>query len=173
VEMEAIALSRLGNLYDCILKDQSRAKQNFMRSLQLAGSLQPRVFHHEEWYKLAAIATERYQTEYVDKEEQERAKERAPYLTELKKELEEIKKEEEKGAVPLLKYIYKTWPPKDKRNKPPQLTTDPKIQKQALKKAIVHYHPDKQNVKLHGMKWFVLAEEITKVLTRKYEYFKC
>ena len=73
--------------------------------------------------------------------------------------------------MPLLEHIYKMWPPKDKRHKLPKLTTEG--QKQALKKAIVHYHPDKQDVKLHGKKWFIFAEEITKVLTRKYECFKC
>lgn len=34
IEMEAIARSRLGHLYDSVLKDQIRAKENFMMSLQ-------------------------------------------------------------------------------------------------------------------------------------------
>ncbi|CAL4130751.1 unnamed protein product, partial [Meganyctiphanes norvegica] len=114
------------------------------------------------WYKLTAAAGERYQKEYQEKEEKEKAKERAPYLKELKKELEELKKEEVKGSVPLLTYIYKTWPPKDKKNKLKELTTDPENIKKALRMAILHYHPDKQDLTCYGMKWVVLAEEITK-----------
>ena len=44
VEMEAIALSRLGNLYHQVLKDKMRAKTNFMRCIELATSMYPRTF---------------------------------------------------------------------------------------------------------------------------------
>ena len=36
IEVEAIALSRLGSVYDKILKDKIRAKTYFTRSIQLA-----------------------------------------------------------------------------------------------------------------------------------------
>ena len=42
----------------------------------------------------------------------------------------------------------------------------------SLQKAVIHYHPDKVDVKEHGMKWKVLCEEIEKILTRKYESYK-
>lgn len=47
VEMEAIALSRLGNVNDKILKDKLKAKAYFRRSIQLALSLHPRIFDAE------------------------------------------------------------------------------------------------------------------------------
>ena len=47
MEVEAIALSRLGSVYDKILKDKIRAKTYFRRSIQLAMSLHPRTFDNE------------------------------------------------------------------------------------------------------------------------------
>lgn len=45
--------------------------------------------------------------------------------------------------------------------------------KELLRKAIVAYHPDKQQASSSALsKWQVLAEEITKQLTKKYECFK-
>lgn len=50
MEVEAIALSRLGSIYDKILKDKFRAKTYFRRSIQLAMSLHPRTFDSEGKY---------------------------------------------------------------------------------------------------------------------------
>ena len=47
IEVEAIALSRLGSVYDKILKDKIRAKTYFTRSIQLAMTLHPRTFDSE------------------------------------------------------------------------------------------------------------------------------
>ena len=44
-EMEAIALSCLGHVYDKVLKMKVKAKENFMRSIQLAESLHPKTFN--------------------------------------------------------------------------------------------------------------------------------
>ena len=47
MEVEAIALSRLGNINDKILKDKLKAKAYFRRAIQLAMSLHPRTFDSE------------------------------------------------------------------------------------------------------------------------------
>ena len=47
VEMEAIAMSRLGSVYDKVLKLKSRAKLYFKICMQLATSMQPRNFSGE------------------------------------------------------------------------------------------------------------------------------
>jgi len=72
--------------------------------------------------------------------------------------------------------IYKEFPPKrkDQELKGKKQKTVPHDEvKKRLQKAILHYHPDKQDEKEHGMKWKVLCEEITKLFTRRYECFKC
>ena len=47
VEMEAIALSRIGRVYDKVLKMKSKAKENFRRSIGLALTMLPRTFNSE------------------------------------------------------------------------------------------------------------------------------
>jgi len=47
VEVEAMAVSRLGELYDKVLKLKSRAKDYFKLCIQLAVSMQPRNFSGE------------------------------------------------------------------------------------------------------------------------------
>ena len=47
VEVEAIALSRLGRLYDRVFKLKYKASENYKRAIQLAFSLHPRSFNKE------------------------------------------------------------------------------------------------------------------------------
>ncbi len=47
VEREAVAASRLGKLYDQVLKIKYKAKEYFQHCMQLAHSLTPRVFTSE------------------------------------------------------------------------------------------------------------------------------
>ena len=76
----------------------------------------------------------------------------------------------------LLLHIYKTFPPKNKGHKPPPEKELKAMSKKELKKifqkAVLHYHPDKQDAEVHGMKWKVFCDEITKTLTRVYECYK-
>lgn len=44
--------------------------------------------------------------------------------------------------------------------------------KAVLKKAVVHYHPDRSEPEVNGMKWKVFCEEVCKLLTARYESFK-
>ena len=55
VEIEAIALSRLGGVYDKVLKIKYKAKEYLMRSMQLAHSMHPRTFNTEGLYMLLNI----------------------------------------------------------------------------------------------------------------------
>ena len=48
--MEAIALSRIGRVYDEVLKKKDKAKEYFRRSVQLAHSLHPRTFNSQGIY---------------------------------------------------------------------------------------------------------------------------
>ena len=44
LEMEAIAHSKIGELYDKVLKQKDKARLNFKRSIILANSMSPRNF---------------------------------------------------------------------------------------------------------------------------------
>ena len=66
VEREAIAESRLGVVYDKVLKMSSRAKAYFTHSFKLAESLKLRVFTTQDWYKDCSKALKKYQDERDD-----------------------------------------------------------------------------------------------------------
>ena len=78
-----------------------------------------------------------------------------------------------KGNEDVLKFVYKKFPPKDKKKKLnlPNPVSHEKMKK-CLQKAVCHYHPDNVDGEKHGKKWKVLSEEICKVLTQRYEQMK-
>ena len=105
---------------------------------------------------------EKYQQEDRWKETKEREKIRAPIRAELKEELDELKKVSGKSASDLVDLIYaKHSPKRGTKSESPEL-------KPRLKQALLHFHPDKQDLEAHGLKWMVLAEEITVLLTYHY-----
>ncbi|XP_067650439.1 uncharacterized protein [Haliotis asinina] len=176
LEMEAIAHSRLGRVYDRILKIRSKAKENYRYSLDLAQSMEPRNFQTEEWFKMAAAALQRFQQETVMGEEERRWKQKEAILKQMTREVTALKRQFTlRNKFEFLQYVYKTFPPKnplhvlaDIKEKYPTYT----MLKKLYQKAITHYHPDKADVERDGKKWKVLSEEITKYLTQHYENMK-
>lgn len=180
IEQEAIAESRLGVVYDKVLKLTHRAKDYFNHTMQLVESMKPRVFTSCDWYKECVTTLQRYQEEVRQRDEEEERKVRAKYLEELKEELEDIKKNNT-SAVALIKHVYTSYPPKSSSWEKPadnemtkwdSLERGTKDYKKLLVKALAVFHPDKVDDKEHGMKWKVLSEEITKMITNYYESTK-
>ncbi|XP_063423023.1 uncharacterized protein LOC134707306 [Mytilus trossulus] len=178
VELEAIALSRMGRVYDKILKLKYKAKEYLMRSIQLAHSMHPRTFHGEDWFKECSDILERYQRETVQEEDSKWQKEKEELMKELSKEMKDIEKNDKKDSEDFLKFVYRVFPPKNPEHKllgiprKKGVHLDSPVLKKILQKAIVHFHPDRVNADKHGKAWKVIAEEITKCLTRRYECLK-
>ena len=177
IEQEAIAESRLGVVYDKVLRMTLRAKGYFTHCFELAESLKPRMFTTCEWYKNCTTALQKYQEEARQRDEEEKRKARAGFLDELSKELADIGAHKRR-AVKLIKFLYVNYPPKNPAWKKPsdedmekwsELDSDSKEYKKLLVKALSVYHPDKVDENLYGMKWKVLCEEIRKMLTYHYE----
>jgi len=180
LEQEAIAESRLGVVYDKVLKLTHRAKTYFNHTLQLVESMKPRVFTSHDWYKECVATLQRYQEEVRQRDEEEKRKVRAKYLEELSEELADIKKNNT-SAIALIKHVYTNYPPKasswekpsdDDMGKWESMKSGTKEFKKLLLKALAVFHPDKVDEKEHGMKWKVLSEEITKLITNYYENTK-
>lgn len=97
----------------------------------------------------------------------------------MKSELEKLNESKsnwKESGDQFLMFIYETHPPKTKCKVPKKndVIGQPKEKlKKLFQKAVISYHPDKQNVEKFGMKWKVLSEEITKLLTNFYEVYKC
>lgn len=84
------------------------------------------------------------------------------------------KKFEGKDGEFLLHVIQKLPPKRDL--KLPKKSELKKASRKELKKlflkAVACYHPDKQDIDVHGKKWRVLCQEITKSFTCLYERYK-
>lgn len=180
IEQEAIAESRLGVVYDKVLKITLRAKAYFTHSFELAESLKPRMFTSHQWYKDCTAALKRYQDEARERDEQEKQKARAKFMEELSTELEDLRSRKS-SAISFIKHLYLNYPPKtpswkkpsdDEMKKWKSMDKKSKDYKKVLTKALGVYHPDKVDEKVYGMKWKVLCEEITKMLTFHYEETK-
>ena len=177
IEQEAIAESRLGVVYDRVLRMTLRAKAYFTHSFELAESLKPRVFTSQDWYKDCTTTLKKYQDEARLRDEQEQQKARAAFLEELSDELADIGSHQSR-AVDLIKYVYSNYPPKQPSWQKPsdedmekweELESDSRDYKKLLIRALGFYHPDKVDEKIHGMKWKILCGEITKMLNDHYE----
>lgn len=171
VESEARAYSRLGALFNTVLKVNSQAKKNFKRCMELAATLQPRNLSGIDWFDVAAAAVLKYQEEAVRRDDEQKQRERQPFLEELKDELAALEVAAGKGSEALLAHVYEKHVPKDETQR---LNKDATRKKQLLN-AVRHYHPDKvgastATAKTHEeKKLVVLYEEITKRLTKVYD----
>ncbi|KAJ8305731.1 hypothetical protein KUTeg_016276 [Tegillarca granosa] len=174
MEMEAIALSRLGVVYDKVLKLKPKAKECFMASVRLAESMHPRTFNTTDWYIESTSTLKRYQQETVQHEEEEKAKERAEIKEKMKEELNALDKDNSNMQnKEFLKHLYNKYKPKNSNHIFEEFNEDSSVEtKKRLQKAIVHFHPDKVNAEEHGWEWKIMTEEITKYLTRRYEVIK-
>ncbi|XP_050391723.1 uncharacterized protein LOC126810603 [Patella vulgata] len=175
IEMEAIAHCRIGKVYDKILKLKDRARQYYTKCIELANTLIPRTVYDEEWYRLATSILQQYQQEDLQKEEEKKRQERQAIKDRLKDKLDEMNtKFADSSKADFLRYVYKTFPPKNKKHTLGEIPEQPEPNdlKKLYQKAVVHYHPDKIDVNVHGIEWKVMSEEIVKVLTSHYEYFK-
>ena len=180
LEQEAIAESRLGVVYDKVLKLTLRAKAYFTHSFELAQSLKPRVFTSQDWYRDCIRTLKKYQDEARQRDDEEQQKARAAFLEELSEELADI--ESYKGrAADLIKHVYSNYPPKHPSWQKPsdedmskwgEMESGSRDYKKLLLKALGFYHPDKVDENIHGMKWKVLCQEITKMLNHHFEETK-
>eukprot|EP00727_Mastigamoeba_balamuthi_P003380 m51a1_g13039 hypothetical protein (130) ;mRNA; f:57-446 len=118
-----------------------------------------------DWYEAATEALQRYQRESALRDEEERARERQPYLDQLVEELRELEAAAKQGDQELLDHVYLKHPPTDGSTKP----TGKGMAKMLLL-AIAHYHPDRQIQ--HDKKWQVLCEVIAKLLSAHYQVYK-
>ncbi|XP_076453844.1 uncharacterized protein LOC143288991 isoform X2 [Babylonia areolata] len=175
LEMEAMALSALGRVFDKILKLKDRAKACLMKVLELANAMIPRAFTGEEWFEFARSTVERYQQEQVRSTEQQHQKEREEFLKQIKDEVDTLQKNhKDMTKLKFLKFVYSTHPPKNPAHKMKEVSDSPEFSElqKLYQRAVIHYHPDKADVEKHGKTWKVLCEEITKLLTSHYEFFK-
>jgi hypothetical protein len=133
--------------------------------------MQPRVLDHVPWYAEAAELVKAHQEHLARHESSTKAAADAPFLEELGPVLAELKSKSEEGHLALMEYVYSAHPPKKPAHKRETVVDDePVSMKIQLKKALIHYHQDKN--KDHGRLWEVLVGELYKYLAAAYETYK-
>ena len=115
------------------------------------------------------------QQEYLQTEEVQQQMERQKYMKMLKTEIADLQRLDNKSDEEILRHIYKTYPPVNKKHKLPidkkkELTRG--LQKKALQKAILHYDPEKVDVEAHGLRTKYLYTEISKLLAKHHSHIK-
>lgn len=168
LECEAMVCSSLARIFDKVFKLESRARNYARQSLRLAEAMKPRTFHGAAWLVNAEDTLRELQRRAAIRADEEASREREPFLKEWHEELTTLNTMRSKSAQALLDHIYLAHPPKVEHTKPAAWDAD--NMKRHLLHALRAYHPDKQST--FGRSWQVLCEEITKILTAKYEYFK-
>ncbi|XP_020917560.1 uncharacterized protein LOC110254854 [Exaiptasia diaphana] len=183
LEQEAIALGRLGHVYNKVLKLRQRSKTYYKKSFELVESMKPRTFFTQPWYQEIVSTLQEFQIEERNYDEKEQQKEREKRLEAIKEEMQNLQKNNT-GKIAFLIYVYKSFPPTHPKWEKPtdeeigswkgiDSDSDKMEKVEALfKKAITYYHPDRISVEEHGEKWKTLCEEITKLLSAHYETIK-
>lgn len=130
--------------------------------------MHPRTFEREAWFDAARTIVKKYQDGMQALERDAWEKKRKPHMEKLAAALAALKTASDSGVAMLLKAIYSNHPPKCADH----TLTEPVEghEKNRLRKALLHYHPDKNTG--DGDEWKVLCEEVTKLINQHYNRFK-
>jgi hypothetical protein len=157
IELECEILSRIGLIYEKVLKIDKQAEKYYYESFNLAETLKPKILNNFSWYKRCMNGIKKYQDAKKDKEDKEYDEKKNSVLEEIKADIEKIKEENQKSNTydkyaKFIKFIYNTYPPKNESHK-----LDEKLLEENLKKtylySLTHYHTDKNSEAKFGLKW--------------------
>lgn len=164
----ALIIHALVTLHHQILKQKQRGKDYCKQAIDLALSMHPRTFEREPWFDAARTTVKKYQDGMQARERDAWEKKRKPHLEKLAPALVVLKTASHNGVAALLRAVYTNHPPK---------CADPILKepidghkKTRLRKALLHYHPDKNTA--DGDEWKVLCEEVTKLINHHYNNLK-
>ena len=171
IELIGILCSKLGKIFYRIYKNIHKGENLVRKSINYGMSLHPKNVSLEDWYREASSVLNEI-SKIKEKEEKEKmGEERKQYVEELKSTIEGLEERSKKESIEsFIKFILEKHPPVK------NLTYDVEAEKEksnirkVIMKVISFYHPDKFSNE--DLKKKVLMEEITKILTSKYEYFK-
>lgn len=169
VELEAIALSKMGSAYKRVLKNDNQAKTYFTRCIALANSLVPRILTNKDWFVEATDAIQCYQQKQEKEIEEVLKKSRQHLLEGMKDVVNALDLTMNVSLKNFITHVYTKHPPKNSSHVIPDFKAF-QDDKSLIKCVIKHYHPDKIAFDENNedeMKWVILCEEISKVLNRK------
>ena len=120
--------------------------------------------------------TQKIRDEEIRAEESKWENERKKHLEKVQEDVKEIAAREDGDLKDLCEYIFEKHPPKHiaefKSKKPDFTDMGYNTGKRPLQKMVTLYHPDRVDMAKNGAEYFVLCEEITKVLNKRYNDMK-
>ena len=160
LEDEAKAHVQIGIIYEEKVKDKSR------KHYEIAANLAMRIGDcgNKKWYRLCLEGIKNLDWVQQWIENRDREVIRTAIRQQLAAQLIELKEAASRAVEELLELIYNKYPPKSPDVEKPEGTN----LKVKIKRALLHYHPDKQHVHISGLHWMVFAEEITVLLNEQY-----
>ena len=166
----------IGVLYYDVFDDYARADEYLSRVLDLVKGMKGNL-HSYDWYKLTIKYKQTIRDKFIQKEREEDLQKKKQYLKKLKVVIDHMA--DLSNLTALTEYVLDKHPPKHisnadvaalKENVLTLLKSGTKTDKRkVVLKLNARYHPDKVDASVHGMKWKVLCEEITKNVNRLYE----
>jgi hypothetical protein len=172
LESEAIAGASLGIFYSTVLKSDKVANGYMMHAIMIVDNITHatgKTFFNIQWYQETKAQVEAYRRRAFNTDTV--SEERDAALVTIKPKLDAIKVAMDKfegrsyRCHALLVHIYECCPPKQDKKIYATLDKDDKSSlNKAVLHAVSHYHTDKSFNKTDGVEWFVLCEEICKLL---------
>ena len=160
VELEARCEAWLGKIYEKALKKESKAVGHYSNVVRLAVTMRDgRDVTGSQWYKDAKAAKEAIQSRRQLEEEAAIDRADAPFRAMIATDLENIKRESQKGCKVFLKYINENYVPAARKI----TLTDENLKESNLKRLMttkfaVIFHPDKNRGEARQIQ--ILREEI-------------
>ena len=151
-----------GKIFLTTVQNKSKAKSCFETIVKnpAAKSL------HTEEYSEAMFFLEKLEAEAQKAKKPDMSKTTLKH--ELTDELQKLDKAKVQDDLSFIDFLFSTFPPKHKENcrKPEISERSPK--KKAYIRLCTYYHPDKVDTSVHGLKYQVLCEEISKRVNERF-----
>ncbi|CAF1212792.1 unnamed protein product [Didymodactylos carnosus] len=142
IEGEAQACHYTANVYERIIQMAEVAYIYHLRCVTLAQTMIPRILTGVDWYTTSSTFVQKYRERKACEEEAIDEKLMNQLRTEMASELIELDNTAKKGTHDFLEHIYKVHPPRKEGATMGPL--DANQLSKTVKKALLHYHPDKQ-----------------------------
>ena len=176
VEILCLSLFHRAKIYADVFKDKYQCKELLKEATGLAQTLIPGPYHNRPWYVELTEMTQKIRDEEIRAEESKWENERKKHLEKVQEDVKEIAAREDGDLKDLCEYIFEKHPPKHiaefKSKKPDFTDMGYNTGKRPLQKMVTLYHPDRVDMAKNGAEYFVLCEEITKVLNKRYNDMK-
>ena len=179
IEIMCIAYTKIAKIYIGVFKDgihKSKAKEYLNNVMELSKVMNGNMYTLD-WYKDATKFLKDMQDEKQKQEDELWQNQRKVFMDQLSDEVKLLQSHEGDTHCQFLIFLFEKFPPKHRqvdewKHLVPEGEDNGISMKKRMMKLVTIYHPDRVDKTIHSSKYHVLCEEITKVLTNRYNCLK-